>query len=178
MENSMTAIDNTPLNKNFLSPLNFQFQLKRAPHVNFFIQRIRMPSIAIADIEIPTMFNYIQAAGNKLKYGELDISFKIDEDFRNYLEIHNWIRALGFPESFDEYNAISKNNNVSGEGIVSDISLIVLNSAKRPNFEVTFRDAFPVSLSDVDFDTTDEDVKYVTASTSFKYTLYDIKKII
>ena len=41
----MTAIDKTPTNKNFLSPLNFQFQLKRAPYLNFFIQSINIPGV-------------------------------------------------------------------------------------------------------------------------------------
>ena len=173
----MTAIDNTPQNKNFLSPLNFQFQLKRAPNVNFFIQKISLPSIAVPEIDIPTMFNYIPEPGNKLTYGELDITFKVDEDFANYLEIHNWIRALTIPESFEGYAEIAKNPEYTGDGIHSDISLIVLNSIKKPNFEVVFRAAYPTSLSGIDFDTTLDDVQYLTTTASFKYMLYDINKI-
>lgn len=177
METAMTAIDNTPQNKNFLSPLNFQFQLKRAPNVNFFIQKISLPSIAVPEIEIPTMFNYIPEPGNKLSYGELDITFKVDEDFANYLEIHNWIRAITFPEKFEEYATIAKNPEYTGDGIRSDISLIVLNSVKKPNFEVVFRGAYPTALSGVDFDTTLDDVQYLTTTASFKYMLFDINKI-
>lgn len=174
----MTAIDNTPSNKNFLSPLNFQFQIKRAPHVNFFIQRISLPSISMQVIDIPTMFNYLPDPGNKLSYQNLDITFKVDEDFSNYLEVHNWIRALSFPESFEERYGITHQPEYSGNGIHSDISLIVLNSDKKPNFEVIFKNAFPVSIEGVTFDTSMEDVNYLTTSASFKYMLYDIQKII
>lgn len=174
----MSAITDTPQNKNFLNPLNFQFQLKRAPNVNFFIQKISLPSIDSPQIEIPTMFNYIPEPGNKLIYGDLEITFKIDEDFNNYLEIHNWIRALTFPEKFAEYASISNNPSYTGDGIRSDISLIVLNSTKKPNFEITFREAYPISLSGVEFDTTLEDVQYLTTTASFKYMLYDITKIV
>jgi hypothetical protein len=174
----MTAINDTPLNKNFLNPLNFQFQLKRAPNINFFIQKVTLPSITVPEIEIPTMFNYIPIAGNKLSYGELEITFKVDEDFANYLELHNWIRALTHPEKFEEYADIAKNPTYTGQGVGSDISLIVLNSLKNPNFEVTFRSAYPISLSNIEFDTTLDDVQYVTCSASFRYMLYDITKIV
>jgi hypothetical protein len=172
-----TAITNTPQSKNFLSPLNFQFQLKRAPHVNFFIQKISIPSIGIPEIDIPTPFVVIPEPGSTLSYGHLDITFKVDEDFANYLEIHDWIRALAFPENFEEYAAIVKNPEYTGDGIRSDISLIVLDNLKNPNFEVIFRRAFPVTLTGIEFDTTMHDVQFLTTTASFRYLLYDIKKI-
>jgi hypothetical protein len=177
MEIIMSAIDNTPTNKNFLSPLNFQFNIKRAPHVNFFLQKVEIPSISMQIIDIPTVFNYIPDPGNKLNYGDLNIEFKIDENFSNYLEIHNWIRALSFPANFEERAGITHTPEYTGNGIHSDISLIVLNSVKQPNFEIIFKDAFPTSLDTVRFDTTYDDVQYITTSASFKYVLYDIKKI-
>ena len=173
----MSALENTPQNKNFLSPLNFKFSIKRAPNVNFFIQKVNIPSISLPSMEIPTMFNPIPVPYTHMEYGELGLTFKVDEDFQNYMEIHNWIRALGFPESFEERTAISKNPEYTGTGLYSDISLIVLNSARKPNYEFVFRSAFPTELSSVDFDTSDQDIDYVSASVTFKYMLFDIEKI-
>jgi hypothetical protein len=173
----MSAIENTPINKNFLNPLNFQFQLKRAPHLNFFIQKINIPSLTLQIIDVPTSFNYLPNAANKVQYGELEVMFKVDEDFQNYLELHNWIRGLGFPEKFEEFSNIAKNPTITGEGLKSDIGLIILNAVKRPNFEISFKEAFPSFLSEIYFDSTMDDVQYVTASATFRYTLFDIKKI-
>ena len=173
----MSAIDNTPTNKNFLSPLNFRFQIKKAPHVNFFIQRVNIPSIALRSPDTPNPFVKIPYPGEHLDFGELRISFKVDEDFQNYLEIHNWLKALGKPEEFEQYKTISEIPSYTGEGIYSDISLIALSSAKMPNFDITFTDAFPTSLSDLNFNTTDSDVNYIEASATFKYTYYSIVKL-
>lgn len=173
----MSAIDNTPTNKNLLNPLNFLFQIKKAPHLNFFVQKVNIPSIQLPSIDIPTVFNYIPNPGNKLQYGELIVTFKVDEDFGNYLELHDWIRKMGFPESFEEYKSIKDLPQYTGEGIFSDISLIALNAVKKPNFEVVYKDAFPVYLSEVNFDTTYDDVQYVTATAQFRFTLFDITKI-
>lgn len=173
----MTAIDNTPENKNFLSPLNFRFQIKKAPHVNFFLQKVNIPSIQLRQIDTSNPFVTIPYSGDHVNYGTLEITFKVDEDLTNYLEIHNWIRELGAPDNFDEYKRIESRESYTGEGIVSDISLIVLASTKTPNYDITYRDAFPISLSALTFLTTDSSVNYIEASATFKYTLFDITKI-
>ena len=170
----MAAVENTPVNKNFLSPLNFKFFLKRAPHVNFFVTKANIPSLRLPTNEIPTIFNRIPNPIAHIDYGMFEISFQVDEDLNNYMELHNWIRGLGFPEKFEEYAAIKNKSQISGEGLTSDLGLIILNSTKTPNFQFTFRDAFPVYLSDVVFDTTLQDVQYLTATAQFQYTLYDV----
>jgi len=173
----MTAIDNTPYNKNFLSPLNFVFQIKRAPHVNFFIQEVNLPSLSIQFPIQQNPFVNIPLSGEHIDFGSLKVSFKVDEDLQNWFEVHNWIRELGFPDNFSEYSNLSTATPTSGAGITSDISLVILNQIKNPTFEVTFRNAFPVSLSDLNFKSTDTDVNYITASAEFKYILYDVVKL-
>lgn len=173
----MTAIDNTPENKNFLSPLNFKFHLKRAPHVNFFIQKTNIPSLNLPAVLYPNPLVNIPFSGEHLTYGDLEITFKVDEDLQNYLEIHNWLKALGKPKSFDDYQSIATKEEYTGDGLKSDISLMVLSSTKSANFEIVYVDAHPIALSSLVFNTTDETVNYVEASATFKYTYYDINKI-
>lgn len=173
----MSATDNTPVNKNFLSPLNFKFQLKRAPHINFFIQKVNFPGLTIMPTQQPNPFVKIPISGDHIAYDELKILFRVDEDLQNYLELHSWIRGLGFPEKYAEYRELAGQEKHTGGGLESDISLIILNSTKLPNYELTFRDAFPVSLSELVFNSTDSDVEYIEASAVFKYTLFDLKKI-
>jgi hypothetical protein len=173
----MTALDKTPENKNFLSPLNFKFSIKKAPHVNFFIQKVNIPAISLPPPISPNPFVNIPYPGEHITYEPLSIEFKVDEDLQNYLEIHNWIRGLGKPQDYQEYANISKEDPMTGEGIYSDISLVVLSSTKMPNYELIFIDAHPVSLSGLTFNTTSTDVNFITASAQFKYTLYNIQDI-
>ena len=174
----MSAIlDQTPSNRNFLSPLNFKFQIKKAPHVNFFIQKVNVPAINLNPAIFPTPFSNVPLPGEHIAYGQLDISFKVDEDLQNYLEIHNWLKALGKPETFDQYRQISEKKSWTGDGIYSDISVMILSSTHAANYEVVYIDAHPILLSGLEFNTTDPDVKYIEASASFKYNYYDISKI-
>jgi hypothetical protein len=172
----MSAIDNTPTNKNFLSPLNFKFIMKRAPHVNFFVQKVNIPAISLAEVNTPNPLLRIPEPGDHLDFDELRVSFRVDEDLQNYLEIQNWLRSIG-KQSFQQYGAIASKKIYSGESIKSEISLTVLSSAKRPNYEIVFQDAFPTGLSSIEFDTSLEDVLYLEADASFRYTKYEITRI-
>ena len=173
----MSAIDNTPENRNFLSPLNFKFTIKKAPHVNFFIQRINVPEISLKAVDTPTPFVKIPYPGDHIEYAPLSITFKVDEDLQNYFELYNWIVALGKPETFDQYLQIEKKPSWTGDGIYSDISVMILSSTKSPNYEMIYIDSHPVSLSGVTYNTTDNDVKYIEATASFRYTYFNINKV-
>jgi hypothetical protein len=170
----MSAIDNLPTNENFLSPLGFKFQIKKTPGMNFFVQRVNLPGMSIPDTGQPNPFVKIPLAGDHIEFEPLQVTFKVDEILANYLEIHNWLRGLGFPDEFRQYKDLSNKPIMSGLGLTSDISLLVLSSAKNPTFDVVFRDAHPIGLTSLTFDTTDPDVNYLTATATFKYLSYSI----
>lgn len=170
----MNAIVDQPSNRNFLAPINFQFQLKRAPTVTFFIQKINLPQISLMPIMKGSEYIPIPYAGEQLTYSPLTLEFKVDEDLINYLEIHNWLTGLGRPETYDQYKVLSDQPGYTGDGVYSDISLLIYNNNKNPNYEVTYKDAFPVRLSGINFNTTSTDIKYATSTVDFKYTNYEI----
>ncbi|MGI9569005.1 MAG: hypothetical protein ACR2PH_04520 [Desulfobulbia bacterium] len=173
-----TALDETPENINFLSPLIYKFQIKKTPNLNFFVQNVNLPGIHLPPTEgQPNKFVNIPYWGDHLTYDEIMINFKVQESMADWLEVHNWIRAMGFPREHAEYAALSGALTGTGDGLTSDISLIIMNSARNPKFNIIFRDAFPVSLSSTIFDQAVADINYVTAAATFKYTLYDIEEI-
>lgn len=173
----MSALDNTPENKNFLSPLNFKFFIKKTPYINFFIQKINLPSIRLVQVDTSNPLVRTPYAGDHIDFGTLTMNFKVDEDLKNYLEIHNWIVGLGFPERYEQYRDLNNKPIYTGDGIVSDMTLTILASTKTPNYEITFVDAFPVSLSDLTFNTMDNTVNFLSADATFKYTHYTITRL-
>lgn len=173
----MTAIDNQPENSNFLSPSNFKFQIKKTPNLNFFVQSINIPGIAITPAYQPNPFVTIPHSGEHIDYDDILLSFKVDENLENYLEIHNWIKQLGFPDNYSQYRQIATQAPMSGLGIKSDISLLILNNAKNPRFNIVFKDAFPIQLSACIFETTLEDVQFIEASATFKYRSFTVESI-
>ena len=177
-----TGAKESPItNRNFLSPVGFKFALKRSPAVAFFCNEANIPSMDLGVAEQPTYLKNIPTPGDKIQFGDLNLRFLVDEDLKNYMEIQNWIRGLGFPESLKEFvdleneaEMASNFGNNAGHDIYSDGTLQILSSNLVPKFQVVFSDLFPYSLSTVTFDATDTDIEYFTAEVSFKYTIYRI----
>lgn len=166
-----------PLNQNFLGKNGFQFNIHKLPNTDFFVQECNIPGISIQPIEIGTPLVNIPYSGDHITYDELVITFKIDEDLGAYMDIYTWVRQLGFSENSSEYATIAQQSKTSGNGITSDASLIILDAKKRPNYELTFRDAFPISLSTINLSYTIDDVEYLTADATFRYLTFDIARV-
>ena len=165
-------------NLNALQSVHFKFQIRRAPSLEYFVQKAPIPGLALGHEMVPNPFVYIPKPGDHLDFSDLDIVFRVDEDLSNYLAIHNWMRALGKPESYAEYAAIENIPSWTGQGIYSDLSLILVSAKQNPIFEAVFEDSFPIGLSNLEFDVTQEDLKYLKASARFKYRDYKINPTI
>lgn len=173
----MSALDRNPSNANYLSPLTFEFSIKRAPNVNFFIQSVSLPGIMLDQVETANPFVQIPRTGDHIYYEELGIQFKVAEDLSNWLELHDWIKGTGFPDDHTQYADLASGNRMLGLGLKSDIALLIANSNKNLSIEIYFKDAFPISISALQFDTTNQDVNYLDAFSSFRYTSYDIRRL-
>jgi hypothetical protein len=167
-------------NRNFLSPTGFKFVLTRAPKVGFFCNQANIPDLNLGVAVQPSYLKDLDVPGDKITFGDLSLRFLVDENLENYMEIQRWIRGLGYPESLNQFNKLEKEGLISGnyagdgDNIYSDGTLQVLTSSQLPNFQVSFKDLFPYTLSTMNFDSTDSDIQYFTADVSFKYTIYDI----
>jgi len=167
-------------NRNFLSPVGFKFTLNRAPKVAFFGNTANIPGMTLGVAIQPTYLKDIDIPGDKVQFNDLTIRFLVDENLENYMEIQNWIRGIGYPESLQEiYDWQRENKNMDNQyksqlNLYSDATLSVLTSSNNSNFKVKFLDVFPYSLTDLQFDATDSDIDYLTAEVTFKYTIYNI----
>jgi hypothetical protein len=167
-------------NRNFLSPTGFKFVLNRSPKVAFFCNQANIPDLFLGVASQPNYLRDIPTPGDKIEFGDLSLRFLVDENLENFMEIQNWIRGLGYPESVQEFRDLEAEGLTQGryvqdkQNIYSDGTLQVLNSNLVANFNVNFKDLFPYSLTTLTFDATDTDIQYFTADVSFKYTSYNI----
>jgi hypothetical protein len=169
-------------NRNYLAPTGFNFTIQRCPKVSFFSNTAQIPGIDLGVAIQPTYLKEIPRPGDQLQFQDFNLRFLIDEDLTNYMQLQNWMRGLGFPESlreiYAEYDKSAKLYNEefgrTEELLYSDATLEVLNSSLNPQFLVKFYGMFPVSLSTLQFDATETDIEYFTADVTFKYTLYTI----
>jgi hypothetical protein len=180
------------INRSFVSQLNFSILINRLENTTFDIQEVSLPGLTLGSVAVSTPFTKIPFAGDHLEFGDFNIKFKVDEKFQNWYEIFKWMTGLGFPKDFKQYSDTKSGLEKTLAGlpllkpeqkdlsrkignIYSPITLTVLTSHKNPLIEFEFIDAFPTSMSPVDFKTTDNSVDYLTAMVSFKYVSYSAR---
>jgi hypothetical protein len=164
-----------PAGLNPLSPNGFNFSITKVPGVTFFCQQATIPGIMLGDPTFSTPFSTQPLPGDTLSYDPLTIQFLIDEEMLNYNVIYNWIVALGFPESYDQYTTLLSNDQTAYGELAknySDATLQILDSNNNPVRSVTFQDVFPTSLETLTFASTNEGVNYLIGSATFKFGLY------
>ena len=188
--------ETSPLNRqpdklDYNSPTQFRFMINQLPKVQFFTTAANIPDISLGEAVIPTPYKDIPIMGDKITFGNLDVSFIVDEYLENYISIHNWLIGIGFPKNrqqFSSFRSDTSNNPTSAKtvsvdsvgkatpdrGMYSDATLTILSNKNNPILEVRYSDLFPVSLSALSYSQDATDVTYQTAEISFRYKLYEI----
>ena len=181
-------LNSSPSIYNFLRPNAFRFTIKDLPKVAYTCQSANIPSLYLGTAVQHTPFRDIPKFGDKLEYGDLSIRFIIAEDMSNYLEIYEWMVALGHPDNFTQYKSFIgprldrfpfyKNARGDTDALgYSDGTLTILNSNNIPKTNIIFKDLFPVSIEALDYDVTVTNVEYLTGVASFKYKSFIIEAL-
>jgi|TARA_R110000744_G_scaffold187249_1_gene306669 hypothetical protein len=99
-------------------------------------------------------------SGDQVNYDSLEVTFSVDEDMKNYVEVFNWIKETA----------------ESDRQVTNDIILSILTSHNNINRQIRFVRAIPVSLGGVEFTTQATDIEYLQSSISFRYDYFEILK--
>jgi hypothetical protein len=175
-------------NLNFLAPSQFVFTMNSIRDVAYTCQTANIPNVTLGSSPIATRLSDVHMPGDTVTYGELIITFLVDEDMVNYKSLHDWIRKVGTAVDTAEYDEYIRNQRARRselEGVkpvpiaptMTDATLSIMNNNNVANIEIRFNDLFPISLEALQFDITDTSVPYLTAAATFQYKNYDIVKL-
>jgi len=166
-------------NRNYLSNVGFNFTLARFPKVDFFSNTANLPGLTLGTVNAPNYLKELPLAGDRLVFEDLTLQFIVDEQLENYLAVHNWMRGLGFPNSIQDFkDLVTDENGVQDmDRQYSDGTLVVLNNQFNSIARVKFNGLFPYTLSGLQFDATNTDYQNITATVTFKYTIYNIERV-
>ena len=164
-----------PTNINPLSPNGFLFNIQKLPKISFFCQSVNLPGITLGAPEFGNPFNIAPIPGETLTYDQLTVQFLVDENMENYQSIYNWIVALGFPESYDQYITFTGNDTNNYSELAknySDATLQILTGNNNVAKSVQFIDLFPIGIDSLQFAGTNNDVQYLIGNATFRYGFY------
>ena len=184
----LDVTNGSPAVYNYLRPNAFRFSIKDLPNVAYSCQSANLPSLNLGFAVQPTPFLDIPRVGDKNTFGDFTIRFLISENMSNYLELFEWLIALGFPNNYNQYKSFTgdrlsrfpfyKNSRGDTESLaLSDGTLTILDSNNVPKTNIILKDLFPASVEALDFDVTSSAVDYFVGIASFKYTSFTIEAL-
>ena len=143
-----------------LSPTGFKLTINREKFANteFFITSFGIPSLSAGEVQTNFQNNIGFTPGEVLTFEALSLRFVIDEDMNNYTEMFNWMKAN--TDTLERH----------------DMILSIMTNKNLVNKQFQFKDAFPTSLSGVDFNAQATDVEYLQADVTFRYNEFAIIK--
>jgi hypothetical protein len=159
-----------PETNNYLTNNYFKFEFTRLPTVTYFCQQVNLPSISYDAANMGTRLGIPhKTPGGKYTYDDLNVSFMVDENMKNWIEVYEWMQSIGI------LNDIS--DTIPHNDKFSNAKLTIMNSSYKPKLQVTFYDMFPIGISGIEFNSTLPDNIAIIASATFAFNYYKIKSI-
>jgi hypothetical protein len=155
-------------------------QFDRIGDTQYFCQSLNLPGVNLGQAPISTPMLDIFAPGNKITYNPFNIHFNVDAGLNTWYQLHAWFRSIASPQSFDERRRLTalqnQNKAVKSLESYSDATLTVLSSLNNPILRVKFYNLFPISLSDINFDSAQSADDIITADATFIFDYFDFEK--
>ena len=150
-------------NKNFLSPVGFQFKIDSTtyPNLEYFAVGATLPSLSMSSTQTPYKGVNLQFTGDRLQFDDLNLRVNVTENLDNYIETFDWMHNITQSKNAEDFKV--------------DATLLILTSHNNVVKEIEFKGVFPTSMSPIEFDSQVDSIQYVQMDISFSYTYYQFK---
>jgi hypothetical protein len=161
------AIITTPSTTNLLQPTKYVVTFPEISQTMYFCQKANIPGVSLGMAVQQTPNIDLFHSGTKLEYNTFDITFMVNEDLSAWTNIYKWMSDLS---SVD--NSYARRKESTKQAIFT-----VMSNLNNPKFRIKLNDIFPLSLSDLEFDTTLSAEDHMYATATFRYDWFDLEKI-
>lgn len=161
-------------NMNLFQPTGFRVIIDRRHYGTFqyFVTKVNHPGAQNPANDTPFKRTSLPLPGNTINYGELSLEILLDEDFKAYQEIYDWmLRHVNEEQIAQSADFVSSQSPVPS---YADIHITALTNSNVNNVEFRYKDCIPVSLGDIPFDAQNASVEYVSVPVSFRFSYFTI----
>ena len=163
------------------------------PTTEWFVVRANVPSVTLGTADRYTPFVTIQMVGDHITYGDFNLTFIVDENLKNYMEMYNWVKNIGFPFEHKQFNKLDRPDFSDRSGgqkynpetdtyskahdsdLYTDIILHIMSSKNNLVATCEIYEAFPTTLGSIEYSQQETDMTYAQCEVGFAYTWFDVK---
>ena len=191
-----SAVSRQPTVYDYSQLNQFKLFLPIFPTTEWFVTRCNIPGVSMGQGVQATSLIDMPIIGDKLTYDDFYCTFIIDEQLKNYTEMHDWLINIGFPSDHAEFNAKARPDqfkrpqqtikDIDVEGMIhadtdrdlySNLDLFILSSKNNPVVKIQMIEAFPTSLTNIEYSQAETDTSYAECTVTFAYSYFTIEAV-
>jgi hypothetical protein len=147
------------INRNPALGTSFKMEIPGLEEFNYFVQTSELPGLTAMGVDTPFQKINFSVPSNRLEYDPLNVVLLVDEDFKNYESIKNWMDRINDTEP------------VVNE--MKHLNLIITNSNKRAIVTIRFLYAYPTQITSLQFESSIGDAVNLTCPMTFRYQKFE-----
>ena len=190
------AISRQPTVFDYSQINQFKVYLPLFPLTEWFVTRANIPGVSLGQAVQATPFTDMPVVGDKLTYDDFYFTFIVDEQLKNYQEMHNWLVNIGFPASGSQFKAQARPDGTTRASqqiidqstpgrvvdmvdrtLYSDIEMFILSSKNNPVVKIQMFESFPTSLTAIEYSQQEADTTYAECTCTFAYAYFTIEAL-
>ena len=186
-----TVFDYSQLNQ-------FRLFMPIFPTTNWFVTRCNIPGVSMGQGVQATSLIDMPIVGDKLTYDDFYCTFIVDEQLKNYTEMHDWLVNIGFPSAHSEFNAKERPDQFkrpqqtikniehqltpsvysdTDRDLYCDIDLFILSSKNNPVVKIQMIEAFPTSLTNIEYSSQESETSYAECTATFAFSYFTLESV-
>ena len=173
----------------------FKVFLPLFPTTEWFVVRANVPGVSLGQAVQTTPMIDMPIIGDKLTYDDFYVTFLVDEQLKNYTEMHDWLINCAAPEMRSQFQGkerpagipkrpqteimdlILGNVPESDRDLYSNLDLFIMSSKNNPVVKIQMVEAFPISLTNIEYSHQESDVTYAECTATFAFSYFTISAI-
>ena len=173
----------------------FKVFLPLFPTTEWFVVRANVPGVSMGQAVQTTPLLDMPIIGDKLTYDDFYVTFLVDEELKNYTEMHDWLINCAAPQERSQFRGkerpagipkrpqteimdlILGNVKESDRDLYSNLDLFIMSSKNNPVVKIQMVEAFPISLTNIEYSHQESDVTYAECTATFAFSYFTISAI-
>ena len=173
----------------------FKVFLPLFPTTEWFVVRANVPGVSLGQAVQTTPMIDMPIIGDKLTYDDFYVTFLVDEELKNYTEMHDWLINCAAPQKRSQFRGkerpagipkrpqteimdlILGNVKESDRDLYSNLDLFIMSSKNNPVVKIQMVEAFPISLTNIEYSHQESDVTYAECTATFAFSYFTISAI-
>ena len=189
------ALSRQPTVFDYSQQSQFKVFLPLFPTTEWFVVRANVPGVSLGQAIQTTPMVDMPIIGDKLTYDDFYVTFLVDEELKNYTEMHDWLVNCAAPQERSQFRGkerpagipkrpqteimdlILGNVKESDRDLYSNLDLFIMSSKNNPVVKIQMVEAFPISLTNIEYSHQESDVTYAECTATFAFSYFTISAI-